>query len=1352
MIADGSVWRVPVDALPEAFLGGGKWDAPAAAERMDDLDLGRVRGAVRALARARQLQELAAEGEPALRRWRRRDLAAVVDQASSWADRLAWALDHVDDHHTLASARPQGVLAAHLDPPTATRPSTRRLRVGNGGWPRDLAPQRVLDACTRAGLEPPPAPGPFAFAGLAAHAVAADRLFDAAGADAARRWLVWASRCWPPPEIRARVREMALAARDAPDHEVMRTVARLRRPLISGEDHPQRAAHEKLANQLAKDPTDVVLVPLVSAGCHDRDRVAGWSPDAVLHYLRGDAETGAFVRQRLDGLLDLWVDEPGNEGPSPRSFAEHPELPIGLPTHWDQWADYLLAGADERWLREIWPALVGHLGSHWSGGNHYIHNVFQTPLWTRDLSAADAAGVLEHWPVWRPPEGWRPARLRRYLAVLATCSRHLADRDDYIERGWEWEGLWVDMHWFRAPGVAELANGPHHGAVIEILRSSAAAPDTTAAGQRAVLEAVAELHRASVLLPHADEGPHGGAGEVRRLLRDWSKPAPLTPPAEIRRWSDALDIADTDLAAYLHYRRIATGTEGLPRRARRLLAADPERQRAHIDQVLGGRSVDEPTRRRLAAERVRLSDPVVVEARARHARAAIANQIRTATDHYRLQALPRLLAEAISRIVGPVPPHVSLDYLTQALLLATSRGIDLGLLRRFLELVIDGGDLRRWPENRQWRSQVAGRFDVDRWLEGFDVEVTLDGVSYRCRTETDPLLALRMGSWFGTCLSLGGSNDASALTNVIEANRHIVYLVEAARGVVARKLIATTDDGRLLGYYTYAHEPSDELYTTIDATIAAFTASCGLTLGTRGKPASITGAFWYDDRPSTWAGTQDAAHHRRLDLAHDPDTTPEALSRLAHDEDPYVRQKVAQNAHTSPDTLHRLAHDEDGDVRWEVAANAHTSPDTLDHLAHDKDRTVRLKVAGNAHTSPDTLERLARDEDRTVRLEAAGHARVPAAALSHLAGDDDLTIRRAIIAATGSPADLDQIADKELEALRDFEASHPEASRLVLQLLCENSPEAANLERVADHHAASPELLRQLAETALPSVRESVAARHTAPAEALTRLARTGDSKVRDRVAANRSAPPDALTRLARTGDSKVRDRVAANRSAPPEALALLARDNNRLRRQRVAAHPNTPEETLMLLSRDDAPRVALTVAENTAAPPSVLSALAKYPDDTLVEAVAENPSTPPDTLDELARHATAQVRRGVAANTSAPAATLVFLADDRDLVVRRRVAANPRTPTETVVALAADTRASVRGTVATSARTPPDVLECLAKDEDSWVREKVAHNPNTPEPALTDLTHDPATSVRRTAAGHPNCSDLTLSDLAHDT
>jgi len=74
---------------------------------------------------------------------------------------------------------------------------------------------------------------------------------------------------------------------------------------------------------------------------------------------------------------------------------------------------------------------------------------------------------------------------------------------------------------------------------------------------------------------------------------------------------------------------------------------------------------------------------------------------------------------------------------------------------------------------------------------------------------------------------------------------------------------------------------------------------------------------------------------------------PQLLSRLAKDEDFFVRKEVAKNPNTSKKTLSELAKDKNWAVRATIAENPNASKRTLSRLAKDKDEDVRMIAVKN---------------------------------------------------------------------------------------------------------------------------------------------------------------------------------------------------------------------------------------------------------------------------------------------------------------------------------------------------------------------------------------------------------------------
>ncbi|MFE0652195.1 PE-PGRS family protein [Streptomyces sp. NPDC059534] len=265
----------------------------------------------------------------------------------------------------------------------------------------------------------------------------------------------------------------------------------------------------------------------------------------------------------------------------------------------------------------------------------------------------------------------------------------------------------------------------------------------------------------------------------------------------------------------------------------------------------------------------------------------------------------------------------------------------------------------------------------------------------------------------------------------------------------------------------------------------------------------------------------------RLRIAGHPDLPPAGVARLAEDAEEAVRRAVALRADLTDEerAAVRVTVDTSGlryPVPWVTAL--HDDPEALRRLAASCHPYIRSSVARARRLPPDVVARLARDEDRVVRLFLAEscddapadlllelwrwwtgslshpgrprtHPRFPRAGLLRFAADPDPRLRRLALDDPDCAAELveefgrDPSAEVRQDAVRDPRLSPEAATRLL------DDPE--------------------------PSLR-TLAARHPAlPADVLVRL-------LRDRATAryavlNPSLPEAAMRRIV----DMVEDRVA---------------------------------------------------------------------------------------------------------------------------------------------------------------------------------------------------------------------------------
>ena len=179
-------------------------------------------------------------------------------------------------------------------------------------------------------------------------------------------------------------------------------------------------------------------------------------------------------------------------------------------------------------------------------------------------------------------------------------------------------------------------------------------------------------------------------------------------------------------------------------------------------------------------------------------------------------------------------------------------------LRKFLKAHFSGDAeyLRRHPLNQAWLRRRK-RLNVQAWLAGMEKEAALkDGSTLRLHVELDPLEALRLGTYVGSCLGLGGINAFSAASNVLDLNKHVVYARTPQGVVVGRQLVAVTKEEQLAVYEVYPGGVSSEIRRHFRDFDLEFAARLGIEIF---KPSESTPAEevdkilseeWYDD--SAW--------------------------------------------------------------------------------------------------------------------------------------------------------------------------------------------------------------------------------------------------------------------------------------------------------------------------------------------------------------------------------------------------------------------------------------------------------------------------------------------------------------------
>ncbi|MFO0948933.1 MAG: hypothetical protein U1D30_23980 [Planctomycetota bacterium] len=152
--------------------------------------------------------------------------------------------------------------------------------------------------------------------------------------------------------------------------------------------------------------------------------------------------------------------------------------------------------------------------------------------------------------------------------------------------------------------------------------------------------------------------------------------------------------------------------------------------------------------------------------------------------------------------------------------------------------------------NRSFLARLRDHgIDVDPWLDSSTLATIKLEHNKRVtlRFDDDPLLVFRMGAYFATCLSPGGVNFFSTVANAADINKRVLFAFDETNQVVARTLVAITDDGRLLRFHPYSHLETlhfDELSAGIVNDLAR---RMGTEVANQGRVQCIVAHRWYDD-------------------------------------------------------------------------------------------------------------------------------------------------------------------------------------------------------------------------------------------------------------------------------------------------------------------------------------------------------------------------------------------------------------------------------------------------------------------------------------------------------------------------
>ncbi len=211
--------------------------------------------------------------------------------------------------------------------------------------------------------------------------------------------------------------------------------------------------------------------------------------------------------------------------------------------------------------------------------------------------------------------------------------------------------------------------------------------------------------------------------------------------------------------------------------------------------------------------------------------------------------------QAVERVLAARVGIEKIESSTVRHALAMLDGVDIHRrqLRRMLTASLSGdrGWRLRHPRTAQWFARHP-KLDREAWLAGIETRGEVPEVGeLRIAIETDPLEALKLGTYVGSCLGRGGNLEYSAAAVVLDVNKQVVYARDRHDTVVGRQLVCLSEAEELVcfGVYGPAHQSIQPLFRAFDQ---AFASKLGVPVfkGTDYTIAHILSHHWWDD--SAW--------------------------------------------------------------------------------------------------------------------------------------------------------------------------------------------------------------------------------------------------------------------------------------------------------------------------------------------------------------------------------------------------------------------------------------------------------------------------------------------------------------------
>ncbi|RKZ79658.1 MAG: hypothetical protein DRR19_24670 [Candidatus Parabeggiatoa sp. nov. 1] len=134
--------------------------------------------------------------------------------------------------------------------------------------------------------------------------------------------------------------------------------------------------------------------------------------------------------------------------------------------------------------------------------------------------------------------------------------------------------------------------------------------------------------------------------------------------------------------------------------------------------------------------------------------------------------------------------------------------------RHFIKEYVAGNVnyLQHHPLTLRW-AKAHPNISLERWTYGIQLESYEEKQYVTINLEQHPLEVLKLGTYVGSCLGVGGLCTDSAAAVVLDINKQVLYARDVNGVVLARQLVAISKDEQLVAFEVYPAYVSSQLKT-----------------------------------------------------------------------------------------------------------------------------------------------------------------------------------------------------------------------------------------------------------------------------------------------------------------------------------------------------------------------------------------------------------------------------------------------------------------------------------------------------------------------------------------------------------